>query len=116
MIVNVEDVFADKPRFSSLLYIGMAIALFVSVAYRKGAGDVAGTPSLLVMLACYLLTFGYPVVVYLQFVVRRKKAVTLYQQHLLELTELELRTLRAHPKLSCFSMPYVDKVGMDRFG
>jgi hypothetical protein len=108
MIVNVEDVFADKPRFSSLLYIGMA--------YRKGAGDVAGTPSLLVMLACYLLTFGYPVVVYLQFVVRRKKAVTLYQQHLLGLTELELRTLRAHPKLSCFSMPYVDKVGMDRFG
>jgi hypothetical protein len=38
MIVYVEDVFADNPRFSSLLYIGIAMSLFVSVAYREGAG------------------------------------------------------------------------------
>jgi hypothetical protein len=65
---------------------------------------------------CFLLTFGYPVLVYLQLVARRKKMVTLYQQHLLELTEQKLRALSAHPKLLRFSMPCVDKVGMERFG
>jgi hypothetical protein len=116
MIVNVEDVMVGKPKFSSLLYISLAFVLFFSVAYRKGAGDMAGTTSLVVMLICYAITFGYPLVVYLQFISRRKQAVQVYKQHCSALTEEELKDLRAQPKLSKFSKKYVDHVGISRFG
>ena len=89
--------------------------LFFSVAYRTGAGNAAGEISLVVMLICYASTFGYPLVVYLQFMSRRKKAVQLYKQHCFALTEVELKDLRAHPKLSAFSKRYVDHVGISRF-
>ena len=116
MIVNVDDVFSDKPRFSSALYFTMAFVLVMSMAYREGAGELAGLVSLLVMLGCYAMTFGYPLYVYYLFITRRKKALVLYHQHLHALTETEMRALRAHPNLSRYSMRFVDAVGRARFG
>ena len=116
MIINVEDVFYDKPRFSSVVYVGLCFFLVMSMAYRKGAGDDAGLVSLLVLLAGSVMTLGYPIWVYLRFVVRRKKAIMLYKQHLYALTEPEMRALRSNKKLSRFSTPFVDEVGKERFG
>jgi hypothetical protein len=116
MIINVEDVFYDKPRFSSVIYFALAFLLICTIAYRKGAGDEASAISLFVMIVSLIFTFGYPLRVYFHFVVRRKKAVMLYKQHLRALTECEIRELRRNKKLSRFSTPFVDEVGKERFG
>lgn len=115
MIINVDDVFYDKPTFSSALYFGLSIMLFFGVAYRLGAGDHAGPVSLALLGLNIGLLVGYPASVYVRFIARRKVAIHRYTQHLYQLDENEMLKLVSHKQLSSFSKPIVEQVGFDRF-
>lgn len=116
MIINVEDVFYDKPTFSTAVYFGLSISLFFVVAYRLGAGDHAGPLSLSLLGLNIGLLVGYPTSVYVRFIARRKVAIQLYKQHLSQLDEAQMLKLVSHKQLSSFSKPIVEQVGYDRFG
>ena len=116
MIINVEDVFYDKPTFSSAVYFGLSLLLFFGFAYRLGAGEHAGPLSLFFLVVIIALLVGYPASVYWRFIVRRKVAIQLYKQHLYQLDEAQMLTLVSHKQLSAFSKPIVEQVGYDRFG
>jgi hypothetical protein len=115
MIVNVEDVFYNKPKFSSLLYFAASIVLFFVYAYRTGAGSEAGGVSLGLLWIMMVLVIGYPVRVFYVFRTRRAQAVLRYISHLEQLDEPEMLRLLHHKKLSSFSRPFVESVGYQRF-
>lgn len=116
MIVNVDDVFYDKPRFSTLLYFGLSLLLLIVVAYVVGAQGEAGAGAYGVMYFVILAIVAYPFSVACRYKVRRKKAEQLYQTHLHQLTEKEMRDLRKHRFLSTKSKAVLDQVGYQRFG
>lgn len=108
MIVNVDDLFANKPKMNSFLYFGLIGLAVIFSSYVAGAEKPALIGQLL-CIASITLSFSYPVYLYLAFRVRRAAAVDIYRRHLKTKDIVQIKQMLFHKDLSNFSKPIIEQ-------
>ena len=96
---QIEDFLPYKVTFSSVKFFAIVMLMFFAWGYRAGAGEEAGTISLLVFIASFIAAFFYPLhTIWLHFTAMAK-AKKQYQVFAGELEPVTLHAMLAEPGL-----------------